>query len=368
CELFVMDDGWFSSRITDKSGLGDWNVNKFKFPKGLNSLIKSINALGMDFGIWFEPEMVNPASVLYKKHPEWTYHYSSRKPNLLRNQLVLNLTKPEVQKYILTCLDDMLSSCNIKYIKWDMNRPFSEIGADNLENPKELWYRHTQAVYDIVDSLKQKHPDVQFEACASGGGRTDLGALSHFDMVWPSDNTDPLDRLDIQQGYSLLYPIKCMRSWVTDTNKNSRQVSLDYRFNVSMQGVLSIGADLTKYSRQELELCKKYIKLYKEIRHTIQFGKLYRIMDFSKDKIYFKGYVSSDKSQAVFFADTNANSFFGDRFVNLKFKGLDEEARYSVKTDRRKFIKSGAYLMSVGIDTDYTKPLDSEIFILNKIK
>lgn len=130
-----------------------------------------------------------------------------------------------------------------------MNRPFSEIGTDNLKNGKELWYRHSRAVFDIVDELKKKHTDVQFEACASGGGRTDLGSLSHFDMVWPSDNTDPVDRLDIQQGYSLLYPIKCMRAWVTDTNKKERPVSMAFRFAVSMQGSLSIGADLTKLTK-----------------------------------------------------------------------------------------------------------------------
>lgn len=368
CELFVMDDGWFGSRLSDMSGLGDWTVNKVKFPNGLKSLIDGVNKLGMDFGLWFEPEMVNPISNSYKKHPEWTYHYKTRKPNTLRNQLVLNMTKPEVQKYVLACLDDMLTEYNIKYIKWDMNRPFSEIGAENLENQKELWQRHTQAVFDIVDTLKEKHPDVQFEACASGGGRTDLGSLSHFDMVWPSDNTDPVDRLDIQKGYSLIYPIKCMRAWVTDTNDKNRPVSLDYRFNVSMQGSLSIGANLLKYNKKELETCKKYIKLYKEIRHTVQFGKFYRIMNYKEDKIYLNGYVSRDKAQAVYFACTNANSFFGDRYVTLRFKGLDENAVYSVKSEHRKFKKSGAYLMHAGINVRYYKPLESEIFVLEKTK
>lgn len=366
CELFVMDDGWFSTRLSDKAGLGDWEVNRDKFPNGLKPLIDGVNALGMDFGIWVEPEMVNPRSELYEKHPDWTYNYKTRTPSLLRHQLVLNMTKPEVKEYVFGFLDKLLSENNIKYIKWDMNRPFSETGADNLKDSKELWYRHSEAVFDIVDCLKEKHKDVQFEACASGGGRTDLGSLSHFDMVWPSDNTDPVDRLDIQQGYSLLYPIKCMRAWVTDTNKKARPVSMAFRFAVSMQGALSVGADLTRLSKEEIEDCKKYIALYKKIRRTVQFGDLYRIMNYAEDKIYFNGYVNDDKSQAVYFACTGANSFFGNRFVNLKFKGLDGNAVYTAKSEFRSFKKSGAYLMNKGIDVIYYKPLESEIFLLEK--
>lgn len=366
CELFVMDDGWFSSRISDRSGLGDWEVNRIKFPTGLKTLADAVNKLGMDFGIWVEPEMVNPASKLYKSHPEWTYFYDTRKPNLLRHQLVLNLTMPEVREYILGFMQKLLSSCNISYIKWDMNRPFSETGAPNLQNQKELWFRHTNAVFEIVDTLKEEYPDVHFEACASGGGRTDFGALAHFDSVWPSDNTDPLDRLEIQDGYSLIYPRKCMRAWVTDTNKRNRPVPMKYRFAVSMQGSLSVGANLPLLKQSELLECKKQIALYKKIRHTVQFGSLYRIMNFEKDKIYFNGYVNADKSQAVYFACAGANSIFGDKYVNLKFTGLDENAIYKAKSEYRSFTKSGAYLAEHGIDIEYTKPLDSEVFVLEK--
>ena len=172
----------------------------------------------------------------------------------------------------------------------------------STEFGKSKRFRHTDAVFDIVDTLKSEYPNVHFEACASGGGRTDLGALSHFDSVWPSDNTDPLDRLEIQKGYSLIYPRKCMRAWVTDTNKRKRPEPMKYRFAVSMQGSLSIGANLSLLKRSELLECKKQIALYKKIRHTVQFGSLYRIMDFEKDKIYFNGYVNADKSQAVYFA------------------------------------------------------------------
>ncbi len=367
CELFVMDDGWFGERNNDKAGLGDWFVNHTKFPNGLKPLIDGVNELGMDFGLWVEPEMVNPDSNLYRAHPEWTYHYPTREPSLLRNQLVLNMTKPEVFDYLLTRLDEILTEYNIKYIKWDMNRPFSEIGAENLENPKEIWQRHTQAVYDIVDILRERHPDVQFEACSSGGGRADLGALSHFDMAWTSDNTDPIDRLEIQHGYSLVYPIKCMRAWVTDANRDNRPITTDFRFVVSMQGSLSIGSNLLLLNDEELEKYAKYIELYKQVRHTVQFGKLYRLRNFKDDKIYFNGYVNEDKSQAVYFSCTNAGSTFGRRFVNVRFLGLDENSTYHLKSLWREMTKSGAYFANVGIEIDYSKPLECEIFLMEKV-
>lgn len=367
CELFVMDDGWFGQRKDDHAGLGDWYVNEEKFPGGIDELIKGVNDLGMDFGLWFEPEMVNPDSDLYRAHPEWTYHYDNRTPSLMRNQLVLNITKPEVQQYVFNCLDSMLSKHNIRYIKWDMNRPFSEIGAENLENQKELWYRHTQAVYSIADRLKEKYPYLQLEACASGGGRADYGAMSHFDMVWTSDNTDPVDRLDIQRGFSMIYPIKCMRAWVTDWNSDTRPVSLDFRFNSSMQGSLSIGSNLLKYSDEELEKCRKYIALYKDIREVVQFGDLYRLKNYSENGFYVNQYVSADKSKSVVFICTSVNSMFNRQFKTIRLKGLDETADYRLKNENGEIVKSGAYFNNACIDVNIGKALDSKIWILEKI-
>ncbi|MGN0447969.1 MAG: alpha-galactosidase [Acutalibacteraceae bacterium] len=364
CELFVMDDGWFGQRKDDRAGLGDWYVNKEKFPDGLKPLIDKVKSLGMKFGLWFEPEMVNPDSDLYRAHPEWTYHYNTRTPSLLRNQLVLNLTRSEVKEYVFKCMDDMLDEYDISYIKWDMNRSYSETGAENLENPQELWYRHIKAVYEIADRLKAKHKDLQIECCASGGGRVDLGSLSHFDMVWTSDNTDPVDRLDIQNGYSLMYPIKCMRAWVTDTNRHSRPNDFDYRFNVAMQGSLSIGGNLLKYSEKELEIHKKYILLYKEIRDTVQFGKFYRLASFTQDKIYATQYVSEKES--VLFICKNVNTFFADKFYNLKLMGLDENSIYQFAFDGKQRRHSGSYLMNVGINFEMGGTLQSEIVILKK--
>ncbi|MBE6774000.1 MAG: alpha-galactosidase [Ruminococcaceae bacterium] len=365
CELFVMDDGWFGQRKNDRAGLGDWYVNKEKFPEGLTPLIDKVKELGMRFGLWFEPEMVNPDSDLYRAHPDWAYHYDTREADLLRQQLVLNLTKDEVKEYVFDVMDKMLSKYDISYIKWDMNRAYSQTGAENLENPQELWYRHVKAVYEIADRLKAKYPCLQLECCASGGGRADLGALSHFDMVWTSDNTDPVDRLTIQQGFSLLYPIKCMRAWVTDTNRHSRPKDFDYRFNVTMQGSLSIGGNLTKYTEQELEIHRKYIALYKEIRETVQFGSFYRLANFDDDKIFATQYVKDGRS--VLFLCRDVNTFFNDKFYRIKLDGLDGYSRYNVEIDGKTEAFSGDYLMNVGLEFEMGGTLQSKIILIDKV-
>jgi alpha-galactosidase len=318
----------------------------------------------MDFGLWVEPEMVNPDSDLFRAHPDWAYHYDTRTACELRHQLVLNMTREDVQEYIFNCLNDLLTNHNIKYIKWDMNRPFSETGAENLDCPQMLWYLHTKAVYDIVDKLKANHPDVAIESCSSGGGRSDYGALMHYDQVWTSDNTDAIDRMVIQKGYSLLRPIKTMRAWVTDIAGINKPTSLDFRFNIAMQGALGIGGRLTKYSDEDLEICKKNIALYKKIRPIVQFGKLYRIMDIDNDEILVNQYVNDDKSKSVVFIASNGTRFF-KKGVPLRLDGLDESERYRIAFDNRTYEKTGAYLMNVGIDlkvrgVDYNRILTIE--------
>ena len=365
-ELFVMDDGWFGKRNNDRAGLGDWFVNKDKFPNGLDELVNGVNALGMDFGIWIEPEMVNPDSDLYRSHPEWAYHYDTRVKSELRHQLVLNMTLPAVQDYVYNCIDKLLSNNNIKYIKWDMNRPFSEAGAENLENAKMLWYLHTKAVYDIVDRLKEKHGDVQFEACASGGGRSDIGALSHFDECWTSDNTDGIDRLSIQKGYSMLKPIKAMRAWVTDIAGINKPCSLDFRFNVAMQGSLGLGGNLLKYTDEDKKVSKKNMARYKKIRDTVQFGNLYRVNDFDKDEVLVNVYVSDDKSNAVAFIAAAGTRFFKKR-MNICFDGLDENSRYRFTLQGKEYEKSGSYMAQVGIPAHIRGAYYNEIIEIEKV-
>lgn len=347
-ELFVMDDGWFGARNNDRAGLGDWFVNPEKFPGGLDELIGNVNALGMDFGLWVEPEMVNPDSDLYRAHPDWTYHFPHRHADELRHQLVLNMTRSDVQAYILDCLDRLLTNHNIRYIKWDMNRPFSQVGAENLADPKMYSYLHTMAVYRIVDELKRRHPGVQSESCASGGGRCDLGAISHFDQVWTSDNTDGIDRMTIQKGYSMLHPIKTMRAWVTDIAGINKPCSLDFRFHIAMQGALGLGGNLEKYSPEELEICRRNVALYKEIRPLVQFGDLYRILDADRDEVLCNQYVSRDKMQAVLFLSARGTRFFKKK-MNLRFAGLAPDRAYAFTLDGVAYKKGGAFLMKVGL-------------------
>lgn len=347
-ELFVMDDGWFGARNNDRAGLGDWFVNPVKFPGGLDELIGNVNALGMDFGLWVEPEMVNPDSDLYRAHPDWTYHFPHRHADELRHQLVLNMTRSDVQAYILDCLDRLLTDHNIRYIKWDMNRPFSQVGAENLADPKMYSYLHTMAVYRIVDELKRRHPAVQFESCASGGGRCDLGAISHFDQVWTSDNTDGIDRMTIQKGYSMLHPIKTMRAWVTDIAGINKPCSLDFRFHIAMQGALGLGGNLEKYSPEELEICRRNVALYKVIRPLVQFGDLYRILDADRDEVLCNQYVSRDKMQAVLFLSARGTRFFKKK-MNLRFAGLAPDRAYAFTLDGVAYKKGGAFLMEVGL-------------------
>ena len=366
-ELFVMDDGWFGQRKDDHAGLGDWYVNKDKFPNGLEELITNVNNLGMDFGLWVEPEMVNPDSDLYRAHPDWTYHYETRTPSEIRNQLVLNMTKSEVQAYIYNCLNELLSKHNIKYIKWDMNRSFSESGAENLEYPKMLWFLHTKAVYDIVDRLKAEHPDVQFECCSSGGGRADWGAFRHFDMIWTSDNTDAIDRLAIQNSYSLTRPIKAMRAWVTDAEGYNRNTPLEFRFHVAMRGSLSLGGNLLKYTDEDMKISKERIDYYKSIRNIVQFGNLYKLLNLDEDEISADIYVNGDKSKAVLFiAAVNTRCF--KKAVPLYIDGLEDSKTYSLNFNNEEIIKSGAYLKNVGIPLEVRKQYFNEIIEINEVK
>lgn len=366
-ELFVMDDGWFGARNNDRAGLGDWFVNPAKFPGGLDELIGNVNALGMDFGLWVEPEMVNPDSDLYRAHPDWAYHFPHRHADELRHQLVLNMTRSDVQAYILDCLDRLLTDHNIRYIKWDMNRPFSQVGAENLADPKMYSYLHTMAVYRIVDELKRRHPAVQFESCASGGGRCDLGAISHFDQVWTSDNTDGIDRMTIQKGYSMLHPIKTMRAWVTDIAGINKPCSLDFRFHIAMQGALGLGGNLEKYSSEELEICRRNVALYKEIRPLVQFGDLYRILDADRDEVLCNQYVSRDKMQAVLFLSARGTRFFKKK-MNLRFAGLAPDRAYAFTLDGVAYKKGGAFLMEVGLPV-YVRGADyNQIVHLTAVK
>jgi len=368
-ELFVLDDGWFGERNDDTAGLGDWYVNKKKFPNDLTNLISYVNKLGMDFGLWVEPEMVNKNSNLYRQHPDWVYHFPNRPRSESRNQLVLNLTKKEVVKYIYDFMSKLLDSYNIKFIKWDMNRPISEPGWP--EAPKfqqrEIWVRHVYSLYQILDRLRGKHPGVIFESCSGGGGRVDLGILQRTDQVWVSDNTDAFDRLKIQEGFSYAYTPKIMMSWVTDSPNwlNHRGLSLEYRSNVAMMGSLGIGGNLNNWSKEEMKLVKEKISQYKKIRDTIQHGDQYRLLPTWQGNLVAVEYVNKEKDKAVLFAFLRSQQF-GEKSPSIKLKGLISDALYHYQDENKKMILSGKALEEIGLKVNLKGDFDSKLIILEK--
>jgi alpha-galactosidase len=366
-ELFVVDDGWFGERNHDHAGLGDWSPNPEKFPNGLSPLIERVNALGMDFGIWVEPEMVNPDSALYSAHPDWVYHFPQRPRTESRNQLVLNLAKPEVEIFIQDMLDNLLANHNISYVKWDYNRLLSEAGWSNAPEgrEREFWVRHVQALYRIVAKLREKHPKVMFEACASGGGRADMGTLQYFDHVWTSDNTDPLDRLAIQLGYSLAYAPKTMYCWVTESDFNRYKYDLRYRFRSCYMGSLGVGSSLNKFNEEELAECTRYIAEYKQIREIVQHGEMYRLTPLnSSDEFLGVQYLAG--GAGVVLAYGYRKNFWHNP-VRLRLQGLEAERVYTLSgdlADGEPSELSGQALMSRGIMPKLGRGLDSAVIKL----
>jgi alpha-galactosidase len=335
-------------------------VNLQKFPNGLGPLIRHVKDLGMDFGLWVEPEMVNPDSNLYRQHPDWAMHFEGRPRTQARNQLVLNLARDDVRDHIFHWLDELVTVNDIAFLKWDYNRNFSEPGWPEVppEQQKNLWVRYTQNLYDILDRLRQKHPRLEIESCAGGGGRVDLGILRRAEQVWPSDNTEALDRLAIQQGFTYAYTPHIMMSWVNDVpDFNGRSVPLQFRFLMAMQGSLGIGADLNRWQPEDLAVAKRMIGYYKSIRDTVQNGLLYRLALPSDGIFSASEYVSENKSQAVLFAFLHSQQF-GRGLPAVVLEGLDGTATYALspldakpkgKSSVLPAKLSGAYLMEHGL-------------------
>jgi alpha-galactosidase len=361
-DRFVMDDGWFGERKDDHAGLGDWYVNAEKFPHGLKPLIDKVHSLGMDFGLWVEPEMINPDSDLYRKHPDWVLNFPGRPRLEQRNQLVLNLARHDVRDYVLGFLDKLLSDNDIAFLKWDYNRNWSEPGWDQLPaaEQKRVYVEFTRNLYGILAELRQKHPKVEFESCSGGGGRVDLGILRYVDEVWPSDNTDPFDRLTQQDGFTYAYTPQIMMAWVTDSPHwlNKRSTSLSFRMLSSMQGSLGIGANIATWSPEEFALAKRLIAAYRQVQPTIVQGDLYRLFsprngsEFSATQT-----VNPEKSQSVVFAFIHSTQQ-GRLFPRLKLKGLDPAAEYVLSPIEGKIragtpsLASGAWWMNHGIDME----------------
>ena len=266
-ELFVLDDGWFGRRNDDTSSLGDWYVNKNKLPNGVSGLAEKINELDLDFGIWVEPEMVSPDSDLYREHPDWVIEVPERPNSEGRNQLILDFSRREVQDYIIDVLSDLFAGANISYVKWDMNRNMTEIGSNRMpaERQEETAHRYILGLYRVLEELTSQFPDILFESCASGGGRFDPGMLYYMPQTWTSDDTDAVERLKIQYGTSLVYPISSIGAHISavPNHQLGRITSLQMRANTAYYGAFGYELDPTKLSFKEREIIKEQINKFK---------------------------------------------------------------------------------------------------------
>jgi alpha-galactosidase len=376
-DRFVMDDGWFGQRKDDHAGLGDWYVNSEKFPHGLKPLIDKVHSLGMDFGLWVEPEMVNPNSDLYRKHPDWVLNFPGRPQSESRNQLVLNLARPDVRDYVEGFLDKLLTENDIAFLKWDYNRNWSEPGWDQvpIDEQKRVYVEFIHNLYSILADLRKKHPKLEIESCSGGGGRTDLGILHYTDEVWTSDNTDPFDRLSMQDGFTYAYTPQIMLAWVTDSPhwlNNKRSTSLIYRMLSSMQGSLGIGANLNHWTSEDFATAKRLIAEYHSAQRTIVRGDLYRLTS-PRDGSEFSATqtVSTDKNQAVVFAFANATQE-GRGFPLLQLQGLDPDAEYKLSWIEGKSSPgtpekaSGAWWIRHGLQLDLRGDFQAAAFRLDR--
>ena len=353
-ELFVLDDGWFRGRRDDNAGLGDWYENREKLPEGLGSLIGKIRSLGLLFGLWVEPEMVNEDSDLYRAHPDWALQAPGRAPTRARNQLVLDLSRAEVQDFILETLTRLLTDYDISYIKWDFNRCLSDVWSLGLpaERQGEVGHRYVLGLYRVLEALTARFPQVLFEGCAGGGGRFDAGMLHYTPQIWCSDDTDPIERLTIQRGTSYAYPVSAMGAHVSASpnHQTGRATPLKTRGCVAMSGAFGYELDLAKLSQAELEEIRGQIRRFRADETLIRQGQYYRLDEFTEAQDAAAWlFVSPDRTRALLnlvVQSPHANA----PLLHLRFKGLDPKGRYLLEEDD--VIRSGAALMYAG----YTFP------------
>lgn len=377
-DLFLLDDGWFGNafpRDNDKAGLGDWQENKTKLPHGIGHLVSEANKKGIKFGIWLEPEMVNPKSELYQKHPDWILRLPNRAENLSRNQLVLDLINPDVQNFVFSIVDSLLiKNPGIAYIKWDCNRPMSNTYSPYLkENQSHLFIEYTRSFYKVLERIRAKYPHLPMMLCSGGGGRTDYGALKYFTECWPSDNTDALERVFIQWGYSYFFPANTIAAHITSMGKGQ---SLKFRTDVAMWAKLGYDIRVNEMTPAELQFSQEAVKNYRRLSEVIWYGDLYRLVSPYEENRAVIMYVNNQKNKAVLF-NYNLTTRRKDLFTKVLLQGLDPAKNYrlretnlfpgtqSANPDNEK-VFTGKYLMTIGLNLTPGRvlPLTSTIFEL----
>ncbi|GLV14426.1 alpha-galactosidase [Alicyclobacillus hesperidum] len=350
-ELFVLDDGWFGKRDSDNCSLGDWYPDPRKLPGGLADVAKRVEACGMQFGIWMEPEMVSPDSDLYRQHPDWCLHVAERPRSERRNQLTLDLSRPDVCDFIVEAVSNVLHSAPIRYVKWDMNRPMTEVGSATLppERQRETAHRYMLGLYDVLERITTAFPDVLFESCASGGGRFDPGMLYYMPQTWTSDNTDAVSRLKIQYGTSIVYPASSMGAHVSavPNHQMHRLTPLSFRGHVAMSGNFGYELDLSRFTAEERELAKQQVAAYKSIRSLVQFGDFYRLLSPFEGNETAWMFVSAQQDEAymAYFR------VFPDPLQpvrRLRLRGLRESTYYRIEETGEVYL--GELLMRVGMN------------------
>lgn len=363
-EMLVMDDGWFGNRNDDNSSLGDWFVNEEKLKGGLKYLVDEVNKRGLKFGIWFEPEMISPDSKLYEAHPDWAFHIEGRVAGLARNQYVLDLTRPEVVDYVYGCLKNILESTNITYVKWDMNRPLTDVSSCKLpaEQKGEIYHRYVLAVYELLERLTTDFPNLLLEGCSGGGARFDPGMLYYSPQIWCSDDTDAIERLEIQQGTAMMYPLSSMGAHVSDCPNHTvgRSTPFKTRGHVALAGTFGYELDVTRIPEEDRNQILEQVALYHKYNDLIRRGDYYRLKNYT-DNHYEDAWsvVAKDKSEAlVTFVQVLARP--NRHSTRLTLKGLDPNGKYQDEATKR--IYSGdtlmyAGLLMQGIHGDFTSKL-----------
>ena len=349
-ELFVLDDGWFGHRDDDTTSLGDWYVDTKKLPHGLKHLTDQVHAMGLKFGLWFEPEMVSPKSDLYAQHPDWAIHIAGREPLQQRQQLTLDMSREDVQDYVYNAVAAHLREDGIDYVKWDMNRHFSNIGSALLpaDQQKELPHRYMLGLYRVLERLINEFPDVLFESCSSGGGRFDMGMLHYMPQTWTSDNTDALCRCQIQYATSLAFPPFAMGSHVSavPNHQTGRITPIETRGNVAMSGCFGYELDLNTLSPEELNAVRAQVERVKALRMTLLYGDFHRLLSPYEGNDTAWITVSPDKRQAVFML-TRAMSKPNTAPAMVRLRGLDEAKTYTIRETGESY--TGSELMHLGL-------------------
>ena len=362
-DMLVMDDGWFGRRNNDKSSLGDWFVNKEKFPQGLKSFVKTIKSTGIEFGIWIEPEMVNPDSDLFRAHPDWVIEVPGREHNLSRNQLVLDFSNPDVTAYLKDIFTKTLGDVPFDYIKWDCNRHLSDVGSNYLpkNRQKETAYRHMLGVYDLLSWFRKTFPDAVIETCSGGGSRYDLGMMKYGEMIWTSDMTEPNCRTYIQYGSMLPYPGATMSCHVSDPNGDKYE--MDYRFSVAIGGMLGYEFNILTVPEEIKEMIPKQIAEYKIYEPLITNGDFYRLVNPDKTGCSSYYYVNDDNSQILLSFIQTTSCKLKNRKFKLKIIRADKNAEY---IDRRTGKTYSGSLLREGIEKTVKDKYFADIMYLTK--